>query len=113
MALLTVQRRNRLSKQPVRAKGGELMGSAKAAKAAKAEPVAKFRYAFVGSGEEFKRLLADLAGWGADVSSEGSGRRWTVTIGFVDNDSAQLPVFLHKIARNHRLDKRLKFVCRS
>src|SRR5215471_4456668 len=110
MALLTIQRRNRLLKQPVRARGGELMASAKAAKA---EPVAKFRYAFVGSGEEFKRLLADLAGWGADVSSEGSGRRWTVTIGFVDNDSAKLPVFLHKIARNHGLDKRLTFLGRS
>jgi hypothetical protein len=80
---------------------------------AKAIPAATFKYAFVGSGEEFKRLLVDLAGWGADVSSEGSGRRWTLTIGFVDQDSARLPVFLHKIARNHGLDKRLKFLCRS
>jgi len=83
------------------------------AKAAKAIPVAKFKYAFVGSGIELKRLLADLAGWGADVSSEGRGRRWTLTIGFVDHDSPQPPVFLHKIARNHGLDKRLKFLGRS
>jgi len=79
----------------------------------KAIPVAKFRYAFVGSGEEFKRLLADLAGWGAHVSSEGSGRRWTLTIGFVDHDPPQPPVFLHKIALNHGLDKRLTFLGRS
>jgi hypothetical protein len=79
---------------------------------AKAIPAATFKYAFVGSGEEFKQLVADLAGWGADVSSEGSGRRWTLMIGLVGQDSARLPVFLHKVARNHGLDKRLKFLCR-